>query len=184
MAKDPAERFASASELVRALVNELANIQGRGAGPSLGESEPERPTGERPRPGGPGGKFEIVDTEDLPAPAAKEDAPPRIAGAFGRSIGWLVVPALGIATAVALAAVAIVNRIRSWWQDYSEEAPIIVLLAFAGLAVVTWGVARVLAAVRGDRGADTPEDRLVRLLRHAMATAILLVVSGIAYNEW
>jgi serine/threonine protein kinase len=181
MAKNPADRFASAHELVRTLLDYLAETQGRKPDESLDDplrefrdAEPV-PTEDRER------KFEIVDSWDELSPLPW----PRHA-----SRGWRiaerrnVVKVAGIVTAVALTAIAIASALPRLWQTFGQDTPIMLLLVLAGLAVFTWSLSRLLTAVSRERTAEPPKRRTKALMRNSVATVILLLVAGAAYLDW
>ena len=184
MAKDPADRFSSATELVRALTDVLAETQGRRRDPTVDDPH-EDLQDPGPRPPGPGRGFEIVD-EDVPAPGPKAitDEAIRTVSTSGPSIWRRALQVMGVATAVAVVAFATIWYIRSSWRNFGDDAPIILLLAFTGLAVFTWILVRLVNSLHGRGVEDAARRRWVAVLRNALATAILLPTAGTAYLEW
>ncbi len=185
MAKNPADRFASADDLVQALSDELAPLQGQGAdrSPLEIEHDLERLPRSRPAPRAEG--FEIVDTLDdpLPAPPVKE---PFTTPIFPPPLPWWVrsLPAIALAASVPIAAVAILYYLPSWWQGRDEQSLISLLIGLAGLAVFFWCFERLLGALRAPAGTSPPRRRLLLLVRNAAALAILIPAAWIAYREW
>jgi hypothetical protein len=182
MAKDPVDRFSSANEVARALSEELAELQGRRP-VSPGDDPIQDPEA---RPPGPVHGSETVDGE-VPA-QKKEPEPTTILGRLGRLIERWARQVNGVAmavvaTAVAAIAITTMSAIRATWRDFGDDAPIVLLLAFVGLAVFSWGLARLVTAVRRQGVARPAKRRWVVVLRNALATAILLPTAGTAYLE-
>jgi serine/threonine protein kinase len=163
MAKSPADRFASAKEVVRTLVDYLAEIQGRKSDHSLDDPLPELPeaaaatNGSRPR------KFEIVDDWDgltLPSPAgaaAQSYRFARLAWPVARSVFKIIVMMTAIVcTVFAARDVLPWMRLKDWADLFFPEAqtdrapliPVTLLLWCAILAILVWIIARLLAALR------------------------------------
>jgi serine/threonine protein kinase len=184
MAKAPEDRFTSAKDLVRALGDQLAEIQGRGPDASSNDPEHERGAPRRLPTAGRAKGFVIVDSQDGPVPTPQpapdwafvdSDPPP-----------WWVhaIPAIVLTAVVLIAAIALFVFMPTWWQSFGEEAPIVLLLAFTGLAVFTWGCAQVLAAMHRRRGPVSRRGRKVRLARNAVAASILVLATWAAYREF
>jgi serine/threonine protein kinase len=172
MAKDPADRFSSATELVRVLFDQLAEIQGKRPDRSADDPDEEIPE-PAPRPPRPDPEIENGNWDD-PAPEPKG----------GPTIWRQVLPVIGVAMVVAIVAFAMVSYLPSWRRDFGNDASIILLLAFAGLAVSTWVVAKLATIMRRWGAGGSTEGRTVGVLRNALATAILLPTAGTAYLEW
>jgi serine/threonine protein kinase len=187
MAKDPADRFSSANEVARALRDELAEVQGRRPD-SPGDDPDEEIQDPEPRPPAPGQGSDIVEWDVL-APRPKDADATTILGTLGRSLGRWARPVSGVAIAVVAMAVAVIavatmSAIRTTWRDFGDDAPIVLLLGFAGLAVSSWIMARLVTAVRRQGMARPAKPRWVVLLRNALATAILLPTAVTASLEW
>jgi serine/threonine protein kinase len=184
MAKDPADRFASASELARALREELAEAQGR-PGPSRDGQEQEFRPADPSQAAPPGSQLDMVDSWDDagPFPRSKDGAATATLAPWGLSIASRALPVFGVAMAVATIALALISSLPTWWRDFGEDTPSILLLAFTGIAVVNWGLAHLVIAVRRQAAADSAKRRRVGVLRDAVATAILLPAAGAAYLE-
>jgi hypothetical protein len=187
MAKEPADRYQSAREVVSALTVELAEIQGRGKRPrSVADRQVQASRQAEPYRGHPsGGDF------DLPDPLFDEDPPPHTKGtaataAYAQitlSIARRALPVVGAAMVIAMVVLALISYLPGWYE-FGYDTPSILLLAFAGIAVITWSLAQVVTAVRRPTVASPKGPRLVGILRNALAIAILLPTAGTGYRQW
>jgi serine/threonine protein kinase len=186
MAKDPEDRYQSASELVSALADELAKIQGRGSRPSENHQEPGSRSPEPSRGTSQNGELDPVepwdDVDPVPPPpkdrAAKANRAPL---ALSIARGALLV--IGAAAVIAIVALALISSLPTWWREFGDDTPSIVLLAFTGIAVFTWCLAKLVTAVRRRAVAGPAKRRRVGLLRNVLAIAVLLPTAGTAYLE-
>jgi serine/threonine protein kinase len=185
MAKDPAERYQSARQLVRVLADGLAAIQGRTRRLSREDQEQElRPT-ELPGTAKEGNELDMVNPWDDADPYTRpKDHAATTPSAFALSIARRAVPVIGAAMAVVIIALALISSMPSWWRDFGPYTPSIFLLAFTGIAVFTWCLAQLVTAVRGQPATESPKRRRVGVLRNVMATAILLPTVGATYLEF
>jgi serine/threonine protein kinase len=178
MAKDSAERYQSARELVHVLADELAEIQGRSPQPPRDDQEQEfRPPDE----------LDLVDAWDEadPFPRPKDHAARTTLAAWALVIAHRPLPIIVAANVIAIIAVATISFLPAVWRDLGGDRPIInLLLAFTGIAVVTWSLAQLVTAVRREVAAGTPKRRRWGVVRNTLATAILLPTAGTAYLEW
>ena len=85
---------------------------------------------------------------------------------------------------VATIALAINSSLLTRWRDLGENAPIIFLLSFTGIAVATWSLARLVAAVRYRGVGRSSKRRWVGVVRDVMATAIFIPTAATAYLEF
>jgi serine/threonine protein kinase len=184
MAKDPADRYQSARELVGVLADELAEIQGRTRRPSRENQEQEFQPPEVPTAAQEGGQLDLVDSWDDTGryPRTKDHATTTLT-ASGLSIARRAVPVIGVAIVVTIIALAIIWSLPKWWRDFGKDTPSILLLALTGIAVFTWSLGQLVTAVRRHAAADSAKRRRVGVLRNALATAILLPTAGTAYLE-
>jgi hypothetical protein len=102
---------------------------------------------------------------------------------MGLSIARRALPVIGVAMVVATIASAMISPILTWWQEHREDAPSILLLAFTGIAVVVWSLARLVSAVRHQGVGRSSKRRWVGVVRNVLATAILIPTAGTAYLE-
>jgi hypothetical protein len=183
MAKNPADRFASANELVRTLGTQLAETQGRSPDPSL--EDPTAGLAEAELAPAHQGEetFEIVAEWDGPEPRhwAKDGAGASQSASWKSLLGWLVLKIVGTATGVLLAAI-VLTSLLPWLGRASPEDSIKILLVLAGLAVLTWVSERLLQALSG-RHMAPPKRGAAILLTTVIAAAALLVVTGTAFLE-
>jgi serine/threonine protein kinase len=185
MAKDPEDRYQSASELVSALADELAKIQGRGFRPSANHQEPGSRSPEPSRDTSQNGELDPVEPWDDvdPVPRPKDHAARAARPPLALSIARGALLVIGAVVVISIVALALISSLPTWWREFGNDTPNIALLAFAGIAVFTWCVGQLLAALRQQAAAGSPKRRRVRVLRNALATAILLPTAGTAYLE-
>jgi serine/threonine protein kinase len=185
MAKDPAERYPSASELAHTLAVELAEVQGRRPNPSPDDPEHESRWTRGPRGAPPGGALEMEDLlgDANLTPLAKEAAASATHASSSASIARRALPVIAVVMAVAIIALAMISYLPTWWRDFGEDAPSIFLVALAGLAVIAWSLAGLVTAVLRQGEARSSQRRRVGILRNLVATAILLPTAGTAYLE-
>jgi serine/threonine protein kinase len=184
MAKDPADRYQSARDLVPELADELAQIQGRTSRPS---ADREQQRSQSPEPSGDGdqrSEHDLVDPWDEtgPSPRPKEEAAANRVP-LSLSIARAALLVVGGATVIAIVALALILSLPNWWREFGYDTPNIVLLAFAGIAVFAWSLAQIVTAVRGQATVAPVKRSRVRFLRDALATVILLPTLGMAYLE-
>jgi hypothetical protein len=87
--------------------------------------------------------------------------------------------------AIAIIAMATISILPTVWRDLGEDRPIIVLLlAFAGIAVFTWSLGQLVTLMRRQAGAAPAKRRRVGVQRNFLATAILLAAGSAACAEW
>jgi hypothetical protein len=179
MAKDPAERYSSARELVHVLADELAKIQGRGSRPLADHREQESESPDSTRAAWHDGQLDLVDSWDdadsFPRP--KKGAGTATRPPLALSIARRALVVIGTMAVIAIVAQALISSLPTWWREFGYDTPSIVLLAFTGIAVFGWSLAQLVAAV------GSFERRRVGLLRKALATAILFPTAGGAYLE-
>jgi serine/threonine protein kinase len=185
MAKDPANRYQSARELVPELAGELAKIQGRSTRPSANHPEQDSPSPEPPSAGQETGEHDLVDSwEDAgPTPRPKEDAAAATRPPLALLIARLSLLVFGGAAAIAIVALALISSLPTWWREFGDDTPSILLLAFAGMAVCIWSLAQLVTAVRRRAVEGSTKRRRLWFLRNTLATAILLPLAGTAYLE-
>jgi hypothetical protein len=171
--------------VARALRDELAEVQGKRPNPPRDDQEQESGLPETPGAAKQSGALDLVDSWDDtgPYPRTKDHATTTLT-ALGLSIARRAVPVIGVAIVVAIIALAIIWSLPAWWRDFGKDTPIILLLAFTGLAVFTWCLAQVVSAVRRPSAVASVKRRWVRALRRILATAILIPTAGTAYLEW
>jgi hypothetical protein len=185
MAKDPSDRFPSANEVVRTLADQLAEAQGRRPGHSIDDGDRDvRPAG-TPEADGWGEAFQVLESGDEPGPRppVKGDDATAPPAASNPSINPRALPVIRVTTAVAVATLAWILSLPSLWKDLGQEAPIILPLALAGLAVFTWVAVQIRGLFHPRGPGDSPRRGRVSLLRNALAIAILVPVAGTAYLE-
>ncbi len=167
MAKNPADRFSSANELVRELVDYLAETQGRKPDPAIDDPLRELPEAGFAPIGAQLRNFEIVDDWERPSPSRTADRADRTAG-FSRLVWSLSRLALKLVVMTAAIAITVfaASAVLPWmraedWADFifpdsrpdrPKWIPITLLLWCAILAILTWIIARLLAALRIQRG--------------------------------
>jgi hypothetical protein len=187
MAKDPAERYESARDLVGVLADELAEIQGRSRKPPRdGEEQESRPP-ERPGAAVQDGHLDLVDSWDDvgSSPRHKGHSATGTPAAWARSIARRSLVIIGAAMVITIVALATISIFPTVWRDFGNDAPIIILLlAFTGIAVVTWSLAQLVTAVRRPAAAGPAKGRRVGSRRPALAAVMLLPAAGAAWAEW
>jgi serine/threonine protein kinase len=184
MAKDPADRYQSARELVGVLADELAGLQGRGTKPSRDDQEQESRPRDRALPASHGDELDPVDPWDDTGRFTRPKAPAtRVTNApLALSIARVALAVIAGATVIAIVALALISSLPTWWREFGDDTPSIVLLAFTGIAVLTWCLAKLVTAV-ARRAVGSAKRRRVGLLRNTLATAVLLPTAGTAYLE-
>jgi hypothetical protein len=183
MAKDPAERYQSARQLVRALAEGLAEIQGRSSRPATDRQE--HGTGYlRPPSAQAADALDLVDSwDDLdPYPRAK-DAPSTTPASQGQSVARCAALVIGAAIVLAIGAWATISSLATWRREFGDDTPSVFLLAIAGIAVFTWCLAQLVTTVLRWTSAENSGPHRAGVLRKVLATAILLPTAGTAYLE-
>jgi hypothetical protein len=169
MAKNPAERSQSARELVRVLADELAEIQGRSPRPPFDDQQ--------------NGELDPADVWDeegsFPRPKGHSARMPLAAWAL--LIARRSAPIVGAAMLIAATAAATIFSLPTSWRDL---VILILLLAMAGIAVFTWGLAQLVTAVRRPAETAFAKPRRVGVRRNVLGTAILIAASTVACVEW
>jgi hypothetical protein len=185
MAKDPAERYSSARELVHVLADELAKIQGRGSRPFADHGEQESESPDSGRTAWLDGPLDLVDSWDdadsFPRPTkgvARATRPPLVL-----LIACSVFVVIAAAATIAIVVLALISFLPTWWREFEAESPGLVLLAFTGIAVSAWSLAQLVTAVRHRAAAGFAKRPRVGFLRNLLATALLLPAASTAYLE-
>jgi serine/threonine protein kinase len=183
MAKDPAERYQSARQLVRVLAEGLAEIQGRSSRPAADRQEQE--TGYlRPPSAQAVDALDPVDSwDDLDLYPRAKDTVSTTPASLGQWVARRAAPVIWAVIVLAIGAWATILSLAAWWRVFGDDTASIFLLAIAGFAVVTWCLARLVTTVLRWTSADTPAPHRAGVLRNALATAILLPTAGTAYLE-
>jgi serine/threonine protein kinase len=185
MAKNPADRFASANELVRTLGTQLAETQGRSPDQSLDDPTTGLAEAEL-APAHQGEEtFEVVAEWDGPEPRpwAKGGAGASHSASWKSLLGWPFLKIVGRATGVLVAAI-VLNSLRPWLARASADDSIKILLALAGLAVLIWVSERFLQALGGHHVATPSKRGAPSRMRNTIATATLFAVLGAGCLEW
>jgi hypothetical protein len=185
MAKDPEDRYQSASELVGALADELAGLQGRGPRPSPGNHEQNSGPSDRSQAHSQEDDLDQVDSWDgaRPFPRPKDHAATASIATWDLRVARRALPVIGVTVVVAIIALALISSVPTWWREFGYDTPSIIILAFAGIAVFAWSLAQLVSAVRGQAAAAPVEQSRVGFFRNALATVILLPTLGMAYLE-
>jgi serine/threonine protein kinase len=187
MAKDAADRYQSARELVGALADELAEIQGRSRKRPRDDQEQESRPPEPPEATQQSGELDLLDSWD-DVGTFPRDKDVAVTVPLARLRLWFArraLPDIGVAMPIAIIVLATIVSLPTWWRDLGEDRPVILLLlAFTGIAVLTWSLAQLVTAVRRPVAAKSAGRRRVGVLRNALATALLLPTAGTAYLEW
>jgi serine/threonine protein kinase len=185
MAQDPTQRYQSAHELVRALADVLAEMQGRILKPSRVGQEQESRSPERGWAALQGSQLDLVDSWDDAGSfsRAKDVGETATLATSGLSIVRRALAVTGAAMVIATIAVGTISALPTWWREFGQDTPSILLLAFTGIAVFTWSLSQLVIAVRR-RGAGRSSKRSrAGVLRNVLATAILIPTAGTAYLE-
>jgi serine/threonine protein kinase len=184
MAKNPADRFASAGDVVRVLGALLAGTQGAPLDHSLDDPTPFLPAPET-APASPGtSKFEIVEEWDGPEmrPRADDESGASLTDPSGSQFAWRVLQAVGTAGGGAIAWVLLAPQLP-WPGTVPPEELARFLLVLAGLAVFAWVASHLLQAVSA-RHTFPAKQRTGRRLRNSIGAAALLVLAIIGCLEW
>jgi serine/threonine protein kinase len=186
MAKNPADRFASADELALTLSDFLAEIQGTKPDQPLDDPVGELRDAAPPPEADRGGKFEIVDDwDDLASTPLSHDTPHGSAFALGESLlSHRTLKVVGLAAAGAMAAIAMISGALWLLSSTGENRLIVLLVALGFFAVFTWCFVQLRTVAGGDRVAEPPRRRPLKLLRNLVAAVALVVVSSMAFWEW
>ncbi len=186
MAKDPPERFSSANELSRTLIHELAELQAKAPDLSLEEAGHDLIEHDLlPTAGDRMGHFEINETDDEPtlAPIARETGViTRLAtptSTIRRLIPTLLTLMLGV-----IVLIAVTYWLPELEQNVGAEWQIVLLLIFAGLAVLTWFVMQLLPPADGLSSKGHAKGGTLGRLRNRLMAGALVLGSYVAFLEW
>jgi serine/threonine protein kinase len=185
LAKNPDDRFASASELVRTLAGELAVLQGMKPDQSVDDPDSELDSPEPLPAVARAGKFEIVESWDDIGPLPLATSPKRAS----RSATWVprnsaALKFVALAAALVVAAVALISGLVWTLRNSGEDLSISLLVALAFVAVLIWAVVQLRGAVLGHRLVEERTRGPATVLRHSLAASALFLIAGTAYLEW
>ncbi len=186
MSKIPADRFATADELAGTLVDYLAQTQGKKLDHVF--DGPLHELNDRALASTPdqAGKFEILDDGEFgldPRTRAKYAIASRVAAWWSRLARPARTTIIALAATAGLAAIAV--TLAQWfWETFSADTPVVLLLAGSGLAVLGWCYSQILSALKRHVAGKRPMGRRLALLRNLLATTAVLAASGTLYIEW